>query len=166
MQKQQKKDLQPRWKSRSLPDDDEEAGSAGFGYPAQDVVGGKRGMSGEMDLFWSRGDCEEVRVERIKRAMKNEGLSRDECARTKGASASKCKCKCRQVQGAGGWVGGQESGKAGEAWKEGGSKWTGRQGRARKREHGGAWRIVHSKRKERGPQGATDRCHARNVFRC
>lgn len=41
---------------RSLPDD-EKAVQAGYGYPAQAVVGRKGGMSGVMDLFWSRGDA-------------------------------------------------------------------------------------------------------------
>lgn len=62
--------------------------------------------------------------------MKNEGLSRDECARTKvqaqpSASAS-ASARCRWL---GGGMGEREGGNAGEKWKEGGSRWTGRQGR-------------------------------------
>lgn len=93
-------------------------------------------MSGEMDLFWSRGDCEEVRVERIKRAMKNEGLSRDECARTK------CKRKQVQVQASARcrWLGGG----AGE--REGGRSVEGRRfkvdGAAGASEKERAWRSM------------------------
>lgn len=80
------------------------------------------------------------------------------------ARGLRCKRSQVQAQGArcrwlgGGWESGK-AGKAGEEWKEGGSRWTGAAGaRVRVRvgvgeSMGGAWRIVHSKRIGRGSQG-------------
>lgn len=61
--------------------------------------GGKRNERRDGPLLVARR-CEEVRVERIKQAMKNEGLSRDECARTKVQAQPSASARCKlQVVG-------------------------------------------------------------------